>query len=250
MSKKNIKFVTTIGNKEKILNDLEEKIENTRLKENKKESLKAFKLLKKTLKSDLQEKSDVIKKHLTKKNGRYIVFCKDTENMDETLNNANKIFGDINDNIELTAISPYLTKTERKKLIKQFNEENDDNKTKVILINRKTQKRYDFSKVDGVIFLYSTNDTITRKNKRIDEAIELCKDDSTIIQFVDSLYVVEKYNGIKNQIAENETANIEFVDEKSFKDVDTVRRKTFNTGVKDSAKLQIMKEYKEKMEKK
>lgn len=246
MSIKNIKFISTIGDKTDILNKLEEKIKSSKILENRPEMEQSLESLKETLSYDNYKHSDVMKNYIDVKNGKYIIFCKGYEQMKEIACNANEIFGEVNKEIKINSLNKYLDENGRKKVIRNFIENTDNSKLNLLLLNGNSNKKYDIPESDGVIIFYSTNDLITRRNKRLDRAIEFCKDKGTIIHLIDTLQVVEKYRGIKNQISEKLNTKIEFIEDKSFKDTDLARRKTFDTGISNKVKLELMKEYKEK----
>ena len=75
--------------------------------------------------------SETFKQHMVE-NGKYIIFCKNIEEMKQKIAQANEMFGQVNNNISIQGISSHQDVKENERIIQSF--ETNNNKSPVLLI--------------------------------------------------------------------------------------------------------------------
>lgn len=242
-NKKSVTVVGAIGDCNKVINELEQKAREHTKSENLLELNKVVKNLRSNYEQGNYDNSSIIKKHIKNKTGKYIVFCKDDTQVEKTVKKCFQMFENINGVIDITPLRKNMKKNTKSRALKKFKEK-DNNSLKILVLNNNSKIKYDISDMDGAVLLDSPTNWYRGVNKSIYKALEYCKDDATIINFIDNLSLLTQYNGIKNILSSEFGDEINFIDEKSLVDAENVRQKTFNDRTSEEFILNLMREYK------
>ena len=246
---KNITIVGNIYDFGHIISDLEKKAKECIITENLPELEESIEKIKTNVNNGEYDNSEIIAKYLKNKTGKYIVFCKNDAEIEEITKKCSQLFGKVNGAIEISALRKNYSKEVRSNLVKDFNESTDNTKLKLLFVNSGSNIKYDIENADGAILISTPTNWFKEKDKIIYKAISSCKDGGVIINNINSLYLLSKYRGIKNNIRNLVNGNVDFIEEQSIIDTEEARTKTFIRGISDSAKLKIIKEYKKEINK-
>ena len=88
------------------------------------------------------------------KNGKYIVFCKSIEDMQEKIKQAQRMFGKVNPNITTYSVSSKLHDNER--ALKGFEKDDDEDTLKLMFAVDMLNEGYHINDLDGVIMMRPT----------------------------------------------------------------------------------------------
>lgn len=99
--------------------------------------------------------SETLKKHMVQ-NGKYIVFCKNIEEMKQKIAQANEIFGQVNNNISIQGISSHQDVKENERIIQSFETNNNESQLKLLFAVNMLNEGYHINDLDGVIMMRPT----------------------------------------------------------------------------------------------
>jgi len=147
-------YISSLYSLEVEINKYQDKTNNTK-DENKK--AKAQKLLDKVKSnaSNALNISEVLTKHITKKDGHYIIFCKDLEHLEKIKGKLNEWFKDINSNMSVYDVHYKKTGDENEQSLIDF-ESNNDESIKILLSIDKLNEGLHVDNIDGVIMMRLT----------------------------------------------------------------------------------------------
>ena len=138
-----------------------------------KDASKKQKLLKKyeelkAIVSNSPDISDIMKSAMKKKNGKYIVFCSNREEMFEKMNQAQEIFGKVNTNIKMDYVISKKGKTgktqrENRKTLEEFETREKDDSLNLLFCVDMLNEGMHIEGVDGEIQFKPTNSKIRYK---------------------------------------------------------------------------------------
>lgn len=148
------KYVSSIyefsGELEKMQSEIN-KITNI---DEKKQAQEMFDNMVKQVNASIENLPSLLEEHMTKKNGKYIVFCKDIEDMKKKMEEAQAMFGKVNPNIKTYSVSSKLTDNER--TLRRFEEDNDENSLKLMFAVDMLNEGYHVKDLDGVVMMRPT----------------------------------------------------------------------------------------------
>ena len=241
--KNNIRFVMTVGDKEKILEELERRSKNPTVKENKEELEKIFPEFKS--KFEKYDNSDVYSEYMTNKTGKYLVYCIDYAHMLEMLKQARNMFSKVNPNINITYMGKGLSPKAKERLINSFEEDNGkEGALNLLFINKATMENFHVKGVDGVILLYASKRTSLENDKLVNQAFECCLDNGVVIQTANCIDTIGKAPTLKKMLQDENRFNIQFFESDSFENAKKYRKATYSRKIDENYKLKLMKEYK------
>ena len=148
------KYVATIYSFEKQLKQMEAAIDKIADSEDKIMAERLFEKLSKDISKDTENLPTVLAKHMEIKNGKYIVFCKNIEDMNEKVRQAQEIFGEVNPNIKTYMVSSKLSDNDR--TLRMFENDKDCNSLKLMFAVDMLNEGYHINDLDGVIMMRST----------------------------------------------------------------------------------------------
>ena len=213
------------GYEDKLL-QLKERIENSSAIQTKKdEARKLFQELSKQLSKDTEDLPEVLEKHMANKNGKYMVFCSNIEEMQKKIQEAQELFSKINPNIKIYSVSSSEDLKNNQKVLKQFEKDNDENTLKLMFSVNMLNEGYHLPDIDGVIMMRPTKSpTIYMQQMGRALTVGNSSKKPIIIDLVDnfdSIRVIEEVTGAlsgrnidgidkekKNKVIENEKFKI------------------------------------------
>ncbi|MCI8412234.1 MAG: DEAD/DEAH box helicase family protein [Clostridia bacterium] len=144
------------GYEDKLL-QLKEQIENSNSTQSRKdEARKLFEELSKQLNKDTENLPEVLEKHITNKNGKYMVFCSNIEEMEKKIQESQDLFSKINPNIKIYSVASSESLKNNKKILKQFENDNNENTLKLIFSVNMLNEGYHLPDIDGVVMMRPT----------------------------------------------------------------------------------------------
>lgn len=241
--KKKIRFVMTVGNKEKISEELEKRSKNPTVKENKDELEKNFPDFKR--KFEDYDNSEVYSQYMTNKTGKYLVYCINYAHMLEMIKQARQMFSKVNTNINITHMGKDLSPEAKKSLIKSFEEDNGkEGGLNLLFINKATMENFHVKDLDGVILFYSSKRTSLENDKLVNQAFDCCLDNGVVIQLANCIDTIGKVPTLKKMLNDENKFDIQFYESDSFEHVKRFRKATYSRKIDEKYKLKLMQEYK------
>ena len=176
---------------------LKEKIENSKITPtNKKEAQKLFNELAKQINSQTENLPEILEKHMTNKNGKYMIFCSNIEEMHKKIKEAPEIFRKVNPNIKIYNVSSVEDYRDNQRILRKFENDNDENSLKLMFSVNMLNEGYHIPDTDGIIMMRPTKSPIVY-TQQIGRALTTCntKRKPVIIDLVDnfdSIRVIEE----------------------------------------------------------
>jgi len=147
-------YVSALYEFEDELARIQSEIEEIKSPEKRQQAQALFDQLSKRIDDDTKNLPNMLSKHMKVKNGKYIIFCKNIEDMQEKMEQAQKMFGDVNTNITTYAVSSKLRENEQ--TLSDFEQDNDENTLKLMYAVDMLNEGYHINDLDGVIMMRPT----------------------------------------------------------------------------------------------
>lgn len=210
---KGARYVRALSELKTYANDLREGIELTEDENRKARLIEKFQRLNAII-SSAPGLSDLMEQSITKKNGKYIVFCTDRNEMFEKMAQANEIFGKVNPNIKVDYVisgddNSGKTQKENRKTIEEFEDrENGDSLNLLFCVDMLNEGRH-IEGIDGEIQFRPTESSILYK-QQIGRVLSADKsaEETVIIDAVNNwLRQIDTFNEIGKAIESNGEKN-------------------------------------------
>lgn len=250
-------YVSAMYESEGQLLKLREKIENSNTTQARKsEAKKLFNELAKQLNSETENLPDILEKHMPNKNGKYIVFCSNIEEMHKKIKEAQEIFKKVNPNIKIYNVSSAEDYRENQRVLRKFENDNDDNSLKLMFSVNMLNEGYHIPNTDGVIMMRPTQSP-TIYMQQLGRALTTCNSlkKPVIIDLVDnfdSIRVIEEateqLRSESKKLRENKTENkirFKIIDytKRIFEISQKIENLTNYRGLQVSEKIDLMERY-------
>ena len=147
-------YVSALYGLDEELEQIKSDIEKIKDPDKKIKAQKEFENLTKRLDDNTKNLPNLLSKHMENKNGKYIVFCRNIEDMQEKMEQAQAIFGDVNSNITIYAVSSKLKDNE--KVLSKFEQDNDEGTLKLMYAVDMLNEGYHIDDLDGVVMMRPT----------------------------------------------------------------------------------------------
>ncbi len=151
-------YINAIYSFKEEIEKIEEKISKITDKERQKELEEELKLAKRTI-ENAENIEDIFKKYMTKANGKYLVFCRDINHLEEMKDEANNWFKQINKNIETHYMHSLEDEDHNKYTLDRFHYIKNDN-LKLLYSVGMLNEGVHVNDIDGVIMLRPTSSPI------------------------------------------------------------------------------------------
>ena len=148
------KYVSALYEFDEELEKMQQDIERIRNPEKKKQAQMMFENLAKQVNENTENLATMLAEHMEVKNGKYIVFCKNIEDMQEKMKQVQTMFGEVNSNIKTYAVSSKLTDNNR--TLRNFEKDNDEDALKLMFAVDMLNEGYHINDLDGVIMMRPT----------------------------------------------------------------------------------------------
>lgn len=153
------------------------------------------------LKGKLDEKtqhlSELLSQYMTNKNGKYIVFCKNIEDMKQKMQTAQEMFGSVNSNITTYSVSSVNDIKLNDRTLNAF-EQADDDTLKLMFAVDMLNEGYHITDLDGVVMMRPTFSP-TIFEQQLGRALSVKKDGGTppvvldLVNNFDSCKIIEDF---------------------------------------------------------
>ena len=150
------KYVSALYEFDEELGKMQENIERITDSEEKKQAQAMFERLTKQVDENTENLPTMLSEHMKVKNGKYIVFCKNIEDMQEKIKQAQSLFGEVNLNIRTYTVSSKSTETDNNRTLKRFEKDDDEDKLKLMFAVDMLNEGYHINDLDGVVMMRPT----------------------------------------------------------------------------------------------
>lgn len=148
-------YVSTLYGYEQELGKMQANIDNTKASiENRKQAQELLNELRKKLDENTQNLPELLSEHMKNKSGKYIVFCKNIDDMNEKMEQAQKMFGGVNSNIKVRGVSSKIKETDR--ILTEFEQDNEEETLKLLYAVDMISEGYHVKDLDGVVMMRPT----------------------------------------------------------------------------------------------
>ena len=138
------------------LEDFQEEIDKIPDIETRKEAQRYLKKLKDKLDEATKNLPELLANYMTNKNGKYIVYCKDIDDMKEKQEQANAIFGKVNSKIKIYSVSSERNIKQNDRTLTAFEQDNEEDSLKLLFSINMLNEGYHLEDLDGVIMMRPT----------------------------------------------------------------------------------------------
>lgn len=98
--------------------------------------------------------SNLFSTYMQNSNGKYIVFCRNIEDMNEKIAQAQEMFESVNPNITVRAVSSKIKESDR--ILTEFEQDTDENTLKLLYAVNMINEGYHIKDLDGVVMMRPT----------------------------------------------------------------------------------------------
>ena len=244
-----------------IISQLEEKINKCTDPEKKRLAEEEIEKLRNMLESSVSGLPELLENSMTNKLGRYIVYCKDIEDMQKKMSEAQKMFEKVNPNMEIMSVSSSEEDIRKNaSTIRKFEKDSDDGKLKLLFSVNMLNEGYHLPKLDGVIMMRPTHSP-TLYYQQLGRAMTVGEGKKPVIidlvNNIDSIEIIQNFSKSLEQERRKRNKNesksrIGFSISKETRNVEEVVRKIEDfvkrerTDISNEEKLRLMLEYMEK----
>ena len=148
------RYVSALYEFDNELERMQEDIDKIKDPEKKEQAQTMFNSLAKQVDENTGNIQEMLSEHMKEKNGKYIVFCKNIEDMQEKIKQAQSMFGKVNKNITIYSVSSKLHDNEN--TLKRFEGDNDEDTLKLMFAVDMLNEGYHINDLNGVIMMRPT----------------------------------------------------------------------------------------------
>ena len=148
------RYVSALYEFDNELERMQEDIDRIKDPEKKEQAQTMFNSLAKQVDENTGNIQEMLSEHMKEKNGKYIVFCKNIEDMQEKIKQAQSMFGKVNKNITIYSVSSKLHDNEN--TLKRFERDNDEDTLKLMFAVDMLNEGYHINDLNGVIMMRPT----------------------------------------------------------------------------------------------
>lgn len=147
-------YVSALYGYDKELEDMQTNIDKIKGEDKRKEAQALLNSLRDKLDESTQNLPELFSEHMQNKNGKYIVFCKNIEDMNEKMEQAPKMFGGVNSNITIRGVSSKIKESD--KILTEFEQDSEEGTLKLLYAVDMLNEGYHIKDLDGVIMMRPT----------------------------------------------------------------------------------------------
>lgn len=147
-------YVSTLFGYDRELEDMQANIDRIKDKDKKVEAQDLLNNLREKLDENTQNLPELFSEHMKNKDGKYIIFCRNIEDMNEKIEQAQKMFGEVNPNITVRAVSSKVKESD--KILTEFEQDTDEGTLKLLYAVDMLNEGYHISDLDGVVMMRPT----------------------------------------------------------------------------------------------
>lgn len=117
---------------------------------------KLYNELKENLEENASQLPTILSKYMVNKNGKYIVYCKNIEDLERKVNEAQELFSNVNPNIQIFKVTSLDDRKVTKRELEQFKSADSMDALKLMFSVNMLNEGYHLPDVDGVIMMRPT----------------------------------------------------------------------------------------------
>lgn len=117
---------------------------------------KLYSELKENLEKNTSQLSAILDKYMVNKNGKYIVYCRNIEDLERKVNEAKELFSSVNPNIQIFKVSSLDNRKVTKEELEQFKNADSMDTLKLMFSVNMLNEGYHLPDIDGVIMMRPT----------------------------------------------------------------------------------------------
>lgn len=147
-------YVSTLYGYDEELERMQSNIDKIR-DENKKEQAQVlFDSLNKKLDENTRNLPEILVEYMKNKTGKYVIFCRNIQDMKEKMKQANEMFGSVNPNIKVRGVASNIKNND--KILSEFENDNDEGTLKLLYAVDMVNEGYHIKDIDGVVMMRPT----------------------------------------------------------------------------------------------
>lgn len=200
-------YVSTLYGYDKELEGMQTNIDKIKDIDKRKEAQKLLNILRDKLDENTQNLPELFSEHMQNKSGKYIVFCRNIEDMNEKMKQAQKMFGGVNSNITIRGISSKIKESD--KILTEFEQDSEEGTLKLLYAVDMLNEGYHIKDLDGVVMMRPTFSP-TIYTQQLGRALTVGGDKSPVILDLvnnfDSCKIIEDFAEKMRRYKENEGA--------------------------------------------
>lgn len=166
------RYIRVFSQMKPMLEEYKRKIESIEDSQKRERLLKKFEKLDNMI-SDAPDIQDIMAQGMKKKNGKYIVFCKDRDDLDEKMRNAHQIFAKVNTNIKMDYVLSQdinssvkgKTSIENRRTLEKFENREKNNELQLLFCVDMLNEGNHIAGIDGEIMFRETESAIVYKQQ-------------------------------------------------------------------------------------
>ena len=147
-------YVSTLYGYDKELEDMQTNIDKIKDDDKRKQAQDLLNNLREKLDENTKNLPELFSKYMQNKNGKYIVFCRNIEDMNEKMEQAQKMFGGVNSNITIRGVSSKIKESD--KVLTEFEEDSKEGTLKLLYAVDMLNEGYHIKNLDGVVMMRPT----------------------------------------------------------------------------------------------
>lgn len=149
-----VSYVSTLYGYEKELEGMQTNIAQIKDEDKRKQSQALLNSLRDKLDENTQNLPELFSEHMQNKNGKYIVFCRNIEDMNEKMEQSQKMFGKVNSDITIRGVSSKIKEAD--KILTEFEQDSEEGTLKLLYAVDMLNEGYHIKDLDGVIMMRPT----------------------------------------------------------------------------------------------
>jgi len=243
------------------LENMQEQIEQIHDEDNKKKAQRLFQELKGKLDDNTQNLPELLSSHMTNRSGKYIVFCKNIEDMRQKIEESKNIFSQVNTNITTYDVASDRTLEKNEDTLKSFENDNNQETLKLLFAVDMLNEGYHINDLDGVVMMrptFSPTIFVQQLGRALSAGVD--KDKSPVILDLvdnfDSCKIIEDFcermkqykntNGIKEDNSDEKSKLSIFDTTKEFREIaNKINDLSKKKKISIEQKIEIFERFKE-----
>ena len=160
-----VDYVTGIYEYEESLEEIIQNVENCTDENKKQSAMEEVEVLRKKLEQEVEQLPFTLEEYMKDKSGKYIVFCRNIQDMNGKIQSAKEMFGQVNENIDISSIHSEQSTYVNEQEIKRFENKLDDESLKLMFAVDMLNEGYHIKDLSGVVMLRPTVSPILYKQQ-------------------------------------------------------------------------------------
>ena len=147
-------YVSALYGYNEELENMQRNIDKIKDKEKHQQAQNLLNNLRGKLNIDTHNLSDLLSTYMQDPNGKYIIFCRNIEDMNKKIEQAQEMFGKVNPNMTVRAVSSKIKESDR--ILTEFEQDTNEGTLKLLYTVNMVNEGYHIKDLDGVIMMRPT----------------------------------------------------------------------------------------------